>query len=209
MTRKLSIVLAFAASFFQASAQVDKNATAPRTLPELAVEAKPIKELNWGGSAPIDGSQVENRGIGSISDLSGIAPNFYVNANGMQSYGDVITMRGIGNTQLFGDPAVILYIDGVPAGSTATYSSALFDLESVEVLPGFQGHRFGKNAPGGVINVKTRRPGDTHRSKLFASYGSFNTQNYRILADGPMSNSSSYYFGLSLEILCLNNRLQT
>jgi iron complex outermembrane receptor protein len=197
MARKLSIVLAFAASFFQASAQVDKNATAPRTLPELAVEAKPIKELNWGGSAPIDGSQVENRGIGSISDLSGIAPNFYVNSNGMQSYGDVITMRGIGNTQLFGDPAVILYIDGVPAGSASTYSSALFDLESVEVLPGFQGHRFGKNAPGGVINVKTRRPGDTHRSKLFASYGSFNTQNYRILADGPMSNSSSYYFGLN------------
>jgi iron complex outermembrane receptor protein len=197
MTRILSIVLAFAASFFQASAQVDKNATAPRTLPELAVEAKPIKELNWGGSAPIDGSQVENRGISSISDLSGIAPNFYVNSNGIQSYGDVITMRGIGNTQLFGDPAVVLYVDGVPAGSAATYSSALFDVESVQVLRGFQGHRFGKNAPGGVINVKTRRPGDTHRSKLFASYGSFNTQNYRVLADGPMSNSSSYYFGLN------------
>jgi iron complex outermembrane receptor protein len=197
MTRKLSIVLAFAASLFQASAQADKNATAPPTLPELAVEAKPIKELNWGGSAPIDGSQVENRGISSISDLSGIAPNFYVNSNGIQSYGDVITMRGIGNTQLFGDPAVVLYVDGVPAGSAATYSSALFDVESVQVLRGFQGHRFGKNAPGGVINVKTRRPGDTHRSKLFASYGSFDTQNYRILADGPMSNSSSYYFGLN------------
>ena len=197
MTRKLSIVLALAASLFQASAQVDKNATAPPTLPELAVEAKPVKELNWGGSAPIDGSQVENRGIGSISDLSGIAPNFYVNSNGIQSFGDVITMRGIGNTQLFGDPAVILYVDGVSAGSAATYSSTLFDIENVEVLRGFQGHRFGKNAPAGVINVKTRRPGDTHRTKLFASYGSFDTQNYRILADGPMSNSSSYYFGLN------------
>ena len=197
MTRNINIVLAFAASCFHASAQADKNASAPPTLPELAVEAKPIKELNWGGSAPIDGSQVENRGISSISDLSGIAPNFYVNSNGIQSYGDVITMRGIGNTQLFGDPAVILYVDGVPAGSTATYSSALFDVESVEVLRGSQGHRFGKNAPGGVINVKTRRLENTHRSKLFASYGSFDTQNYRILADGPMSNSSSYYFGLN------------
>jgi iron complex outermembrane recepter protein len=197
MTRNLNIVLAFAASSFHASAQADKNASTPPTLPELAVEAKPIEELNWGGSAPIDGSQVENRGIGSISDLSGIAPNFYVNSNGIQSYGDVITMRGIGNSQLFGDPAVILYVDGVPAGSAATYSSTLFDVESVEVLRGSQGHRFGKNSPGGVINVKTRRPGDTHRSKLFASYGSFDTQNYRVLADGPMSNSSSYYFGLN------------
>ena len=83
MTSKLSITLAFAASFFQASAQVDKNASAPPTLPELAVEAKPVKELNWGGTAPIDGSQVENRGISSISDLSGIAPNFYINSNGI------------------------------------------------------------------------------------------------------------------------------
>ena len=194
---KALAILTLAACSVQLAAQADKNATAPPTLPELAVEAKPIKELNWGGSAPIDGSQVENRGIGSISDLSGIAPNLYVNSNGIQSYGDVITMRGIGNTQLFGDPAVVLYIDGVPAGSTTTYSSALFDVESVEVLPGFQGHRFGKNASGGIINVNTRRPGDTHRSKLFASYGSFDTQNYRILADGPMSNSSSYYFGLN------------
>ena len=194
---KTLAVLTLAASSTQLAAQADKNATAPPTLPELAVEAKPIKELNWGGSAPIDGSQVENRGISSISDLSGIAPNFYVNSNGIQSFGDVITMRGIGNTQLFGDPAVILYVDGVPAGSAATYSSALFDVESVEVLRGFQGHRFGKNAPGGVINVKTRRPGDTHRSKLFASYGTFDTQNYRILADGPTGDNSSYYFGIN------------
>ncbi|MBU61016.1 MAG: hypothetical protein CMI26_00785 [Opitutae bacterium] len=197
MTLKLSLIITLSASFFHASAQTDTNASAPPTLPELAVEAKPITELNWGGSAPIDGSQVENRGITSISDLSGIAPNFYVNSNGIQSYGDVITMRGIGNTQLFGDPAVVLYVDGIPAGSAATYSTTLFDVESVEVLRGFQGHRFGKNAPGGVVNVKTRRPGDTHRSKLFASYGSFDSQNYRVLADGPMSNSSSYYFGLN------------
>ena len=197
MFPKTLAVLTLAASSTQLAAQADKNATAPPTLPELAVEAKPIEKLNWGGSTPIDGSQIENRGIGSISDLSGIAPNFYVNSNGIQSYGDVITMRGIGNTQLFGDPAVILYIDGVPAGSATTYSSTLFDVESVEVLRGFQGHRFGKNAPAGVINVKTRRPGDTHRTKLFASYGTFDTQNYRILADGPIGDNSSYYFGIN------------
>ena len=197
MFPKTLAVLTLAASSTQLAAQADKNATAPPTLPELAVEAKPIKELNWGGSAPIDGSQVENRGISSISDLSGIAPNFYVNSNGIQSYGDVITMRGIGNSQLFGDPAVILYVDGVPAGSAATYSATLFDVESVQVLRGSQGHRFGKNSPGGVINVKTRRPGDTHRSKLFASYGTFDTQNYRILADGPTGKNSSYYFGIN------------
>ena len=181
----------------QANAQADNDSNDPQTLPKMEVESKPYEELKLWGSLPLDGNEVEKRGIRSVNDLSGIAPNFYVNSYGIQSYGDVISLRGIGNAQLFGDPAVTLYVDGVPAGSTATYSSALFDLESVQVLRGSQGHRFGKNSPGGVINVKTRRPANTHRSKLFASYGSFDTQNYRILADGPMSNSSSYYFGLN------------
>ena len=181
----------------QANAQADNDSNDPQTLPKMEVESKPYEELKLWGSLPLDGNEVEKRGIRSVNDLSGVAPNFYVNSFGIQSYGDVISLRGIGNSQLFGDPAVTLYVDGVPAGSTATYSSALFDLESVQVLRGSQGHRFGKNSPGGVINVKTRRPGDTHRTKLFASYGTFDTQNYRILADGPTGDNSSYYFGIN------------
>jgi iron complex outermembrane recepter protein len=174
----------------------DTNASR-QTLEEISVQDIPESLLKFSPSAQISGGNVETQNLGAISDLSGLTPNFFINSNGIQSYGDIISARGIGNTQLFGDPAVILYIDGVPAGNTATYSSALFDLESVEILKGSQGHRFGKNSPGGVINVKTRRPGEAHRSKLFASYGTFDTQNYRILADGPMSESASYYFGLN------------
>ena len=61
--------------------------------------------------------------------------------------------------------------------ASATYSNTLFEVESVEVLQGYHGHQFGKNSPGGVINVSSRKAEDTHRSKLYASYGSFNTQN--------------------------------
>ncbi len=170
---------------------------AKATLPELAVQGSSMSNVDLFGKSILEGDQVELRQMKSISDLSGSSPNFYVNSNGQQSYGDVITLRGIGNTQLFGDPAVNLYIDGIPAGSTSTYSSTLFDVESVEILSGFQGHHFGKNSPGGVINVKTRRPDENHRSKLYASYGTFNTPNYRVLADGPTGENSSYYFGLN------------
>ena len=76
-------------------------------------------------------------------------------------------------------------------------SSDLFDVDSVELLSGFQGHRFGKNSHGGVINIKTRRPNESHRSKLYASYATFNTQNYRVLADGPTGENSYYYFGMN------------
>lgn len=176
----------------------DSNFNAARpTLDELSVKGTTSSGIDLTRSSSLSGQIIESRKIKSISDLSGFAPNFYVNSSGQQSFGDVITLRGIGNTQLFGDPAVSLYVDGVPAGSTSTYSSDLFDVESVEILSGYQGHRFGKNSPGGVISIKTRRPDENHRSKLYASYGTFNTQNYRVLADGPTGDNSSYYFGIN------------
>ena len=181
-------------------AQESNSNDAKATLPELAVQGSSMGEIDLSRASILSGDTIESSKIASISDLSASSPNFYVNSNGQQSYGDVITLRGIGNTQLFGDPAVNLYVDGIPAGSTSTYSSTLFEVESVEILSGSQGHRFGKNSPGGVINIKTRRPDENHRSKLYASYGSFNTQNYRVLADGPTGENSSYYFGINRSI---------
>ena len=178
-------------------AQDSNTNDAKATLPELAVQGSSMGKLDLSRATVLSGDTIESSKISSISDLSGSSPNFYVNSNGQQSYGDVITIRGIGNTQLFGDPGVGLYIDGIAQGSIATYSTALFDLESIEVLKGYQGHRFGNNTPGGVINIKSRKASDTHRSKLIASYATFNTQNYRILADGPTGDNSSYYFGLN------------
>ena len=192
---KYTLTLILLAGTLQAQESDSNDAKA--TLPELAVQGSSMGEIDLSRASILSGDTIESRKIKSISDLSGSAPNFYVNSSGQQSFGDVITLRGIGNTQLFGDPAVSLYVDGVPAGSTSTYSSDLFDVDSVELLSGFQGHRFGKNSHGGVINIKTRRPSENHRSKLYASYGTFNTQNYRVLADGPTGENSSYYFGMN------------
>jgi outer membrane receptor protein involved in Fe transport len=177
--------------------QADKNNADAPVLDEIGVQGSQLGELDLSRVTILGGKTIESNKVSSVSDLSGLAPSLYINSNGIQSYGDVITLRGIGNTQLFGDPGVGLYIDGVAQGSTATYSSSLFDLESIEVLKGYQGHRFGKNTTGGVINIKSRKASDTHRSKFSASYASFNSQNYRILADGPTGDSSSYYFGLN------------
>ena len=177
-----------------ASALFGKN---PETLEGMQIDGLKYNELDLSRATMLSGSDVESLGVSSISSLSALSPNLYINSYGIQSYGDVITLRGVGNSQLFGDPAVGLYVDGVPQSSTATYSNALFDVESIEVLKGYHGHQFSKNSPGGVINVSSRKAGYTHRSKLYASYGSFNTQGYRVLADGPTGEHSSYYFGLN------------
>jgi iron complex outermembrane receptor protein len=169
----------------------------PETLEGIRVDGLKYKELDLSRATLLSGSDIESRRVSSISSLSTLSPNLYINSYGIQSYGDVITLRGVGNSQLFGDPAIGLYVDGIPQGSTASYSNTLFEVESVEVLQGYHGHQYGKNSPGGVINVSSRKAEDTHRSKLYASYGSFNTQGYRVLADGPTGEHSSYYFGLN------------
>ena len=192
-----SIIALFMLASAVSSALFGKN---PETLNEMEVRgSNNFEDLDLSRSSVLSGNHMENYKVDAISDLSGLAPNLYINSYGIKSYGDVITLRGIGNAQLFGDPAVGLYIDGIPQGSTATYSSALFDLESVEVLKGYNGHRFGKNTPGGIIDIKSRKAGDVHRSQMSASYATFDTQNFRILADGPTGKNSSYYFGLNRE----------
>ena len=100
----------------------DSNAGRP-TLDEIGVQGSQLGELDLSRATILGGGTVESNKVSTISDLSGFpAPSLYINSNGIQSYGDVITLRGIGNTQLFGDPGVGLYIDGVAQGSTATYS---------------------------------------------------------------------------------------
>ena len=105
-------------------------------------------------------------------------------------------MRGIGNTQFFGSPGVQLYVDGVPQGNVFSYGSDLYDLEAVEVLKGPQGSRFGKLAPGGAINLITKKPGGTQTSEVSASYATFKTQKYNISSSGPMDEQFSYSLGI-------------
>ena len=101
------------------------SAQTPERLNELKVSGTSLTDVDLSRASILAESNLEPQITQSVSDLSGLSPNFYINSNGIQSYGDVISLRGIGNTQLFGDPAVGLYVDGVPYGSTATFSSAL------------------------------------------------------------------------------------
>ncbi|MGA0904091.1 MAG: hypothetical protein ACO3RY_08320, partial [Opitutales bacterium] len=84
-----------------ASALFGKN---PETLEGMQVDGLEYKELDLPRATALSGPVIESRQISSISSLSALSPNLYINSYGIQSYGDVITLRGVGNSQLFGDP---------------------------------------------------------------------------------------------------------
>ena len=184
----------------------DANASR-QTLPEIAVQGTQLDELDLSRATVLGSDQLESRKVNTLGDLSGLTPNLYLNENGIKSFGDVLTIRGIGNTQFFGSPGVQMYVDGVPQGSVFSYGSNLYDLEAVEVSKGPQLSRFGKLAPGGAINLITRKPGDEQVNRVSASYATFNTQKYDLASSGPMDGDLSYSLAVqrSLSDGFLNN----
>ena len=102
-------------------------------------------------------------------------------------------MRGIANTQLFGPAGVQLYVDGIPQADISSYSSTLYDIESIEILRGPQGHKFGKSVTGGAINIKTKAPSDQQINRITASYGTFDTQKYNLNSSGPLDGDGFSY----------------
>jgi len=132
----LSLFL-FASAFGQGT---DTNAK-PETLDEISVQGTSIPKLDLSRSSILTKDQIKDRQIDNLVDLSSLTPNLHINANGIQSYGDIISIRGIANTQLFGAPGVQLYVDGVPQADVSSFSSTMYDVESVEILRGPQGYQ--------------------------------------------------------------------
>jgi len=182
-------LLPFASTFGQPQ---QSNADAP-VLDEISVEGASIPKLDLSRSSILTQAQVEDRQINNLVDLSGLSPNLHINNNSIQSYGDIITMRGIANTQLFGPAGVQLYVDGIPQADISSYSSTLYDVDSIEVLRGPQGYQYGKSVTGGSINIKTKAPSDEQVNRISASYGTFDTQKYNLNSSGPLDENGFSY----------------
>ncbi len=168
------------------------------TLNEISVTGSSIPELDLSRSSILTRNQVEDRQIDNLVDLSGLSPNLHINNNSIQSYGDIITIRGIANTQLFGPAGVQLYIDGIPQADISTYASTLYDVESIEVLRGPQGHKSGKSVTGGAINIKTQSPSEHQTNSFSASYGTFDTQKYNLKSSGPL-DAEGFSYSVALQ----------
>ena len=176
--------------------QADKTNADTPILDEIGIKGNQLGELDLSRATILNQDTLESRQVNSLEDLNGLSPNLHLSGNGIKSFGDVLTMRGIGNTQFFGSPGVQMYIDGVPQGNVFSYGSNLYGLEAIEVLKGPQGSRFGKLAPGGAINLVTKKPGEKQTSNVSASYATFNTQKYNISSSGPMDEQFSYSLGI-------------
>lgn len=103
--------------------------------------------------------QLQNNLASDLTKIAELAPQVVI---GRQTIGTgaVIGIRGISSTSADPglDQSVAVAIDGVVLGRGRVISTAMFDLEQVEVLEGPQALFFGKNSPAGVVSTRSAGP---------------------------------------------------
>lgn len=149
------------------------------------------REVSNVATTSLNMRQMEQQGIGSIKEISLIAPNFY-----QPDYGSSITssiyVRGFGSR--IDQPVLGVTIDDIPMMNKNVYDFDFYDIRRVELLRGPQGTLYGRNTSGGVMNIQTLSPFEWQGFRGMAEYSTLTS--YRA--------SAAYYaqptakFGVSI-----------
>jgi iron complex outermembrane recepter protein len=137
----------------------------------------------------LSAQKVEAYRLWNISDLTSISANLYSSNPGDNR--NVTSIRGIVNTSY--DQAVATYIDGVNQFNLDTYIPQLFDVERIEILKGPQGTLYGRNAMGGVINIITKKPGNTTNGFAQVNFGNYSSQRYTAGVRVPVIKNKLFF----------------
>ena len=128
------------------------------------------------GESNVSRERLLNLQVKSPNDLSGLSPDLVTLGSGERGFGSITSMRGLANSPIFTDPAVVYYIDGVPSGSPLMNTFDWHEVASLNVWKGPQEIRFGRNAPAGVIEIESDAPKPYFSSTATVDYGSYNSR---------------------------------
>ncbi len=183
--------LCFAA---QALAEDAPAATKAYTLDEVFVTAQKREENLQDvpeSVTALSAIEIEDADIETTTDLSQHVPNFYFNDFGSRRHG-LMFMRGIKSLPGI-EPATGYYVDGVGFSKSYMYNFPLFDVEQIEVLRGPQGTLYGRNTMGGVINVRTKQPGNEPAASISTSLGNYSKTEVKGSVSGAFIKDKLYY----------------
>lgn len=124
-----------------------------------------------------DRQQLDDAQVATTQDLQRVLPGVQISESASFLF-PIISVRGVSSAQDFYNPALTVYVDGVPQLPIFAIR-ALQDVERVELLKGPQGTLYGKSAQGGVLNVVTQQPGNethVHLGTGFSSRGGYRVE---------------------------------
>lgn len=138
----------------------------------------------------VSAPELSDAGVTASDKLPRVLPGLNIENSGNMLF-STISLRGVSSAQDFYNPAVTLYVDGVPQLSTNTIQ-ALTDVQSVELLRGPQGTLYGKSAQGGIINIVTQQPDSTPRGYIEGGVSSRDSYRTKFNLSGPIQDGLLY-----------------
>ena len=128
-------------------------------LDEIVVVSQP-KEVTTLRRQPLSstvlsGRDISTLGTHSLSDIAAYVPSFAMPAYGSRLTSSVY-VRGIGSR--VNNPAVGIYIDGIPLVSKNSYNFHTYQIDRIDVLRGPQGTLYGMNTEGGLVRLYSKSP---------------------------------------------------
>lgn len=136
-------------------------------------------------------------GIRDITDVALYVPSFQ-----MPAYGSRLTssmyIRGIGSR--VNNPAVGVYLDGMPLLSKSAYNVHTYQLDRIDVLRGPQGTLYGMNTEGGLVRLYSKNPMTSKGTDIKLGIGSrlyrnFEFANYSKLSYNTAMSVAGFYSG--------------
>ncbi|GGK08640.1 TonB-dependent siderophore receptor [Pseudomonas matsuisoli] len=126
----------------------------------------------------------------TLTEVLGYVPGIFAPpfAAGDGAAGDLFFIRGFNAT----DYGYGLLRDGLRVqGNRYDTTSEPYGLERVEVFRGPTSILYGENAPGGVVNLVSKRPTADARGQLQLSYGTHERRQLGVDVSGPLNESGS------------------
>ena len=187
-TYALSVCVLVTGFGFEAQAQSDEM----HTLEEIVVHAR--KRTESLQTVPvvanvITAEQIERYKIKNLEAVAANTPGLVIGEAAIPG-GGFLAIRGVSTASIanLADQSISTVIDNLNMSKQTFTRSGNFDVEQIEVLKGPQALFFGKNSPGGLINIRSKDP--TEETEIFVGAG-YESEGEEYYVEGAISGALS------------------
>lgn len=142
---------------------------------------------------------IDEAAVQHFEELVNIVPNMNWSGDGHRAR--YFQIRGVGELEQYQgapNPSIGFLIDDIDFSGIGTIAT-LFDIESVEVLRGPQGSRYGANALGGLIYMRSIAPSVERNGRLFLTVGDDDARSIGVAVGGALNDTETTTFRISAQ----------
>jgi vitamin B12 transporter len=193
----LALVLAPLTGGAALAAEVAAERPPPETVVVSALRLEQPASEAGVSVGVITSTDIERRSLGALTDALATLPGVTIAQSG--AFGGVASVRirgaAAGQTVVLVD-GVNVNDAGAPGGGFDASLFDLFDIERIEVLRGPQSTLWGSDAIGGVVSIRTTRPGEGPGLRAFAEAGSYDSLRGGAVLSGRRGAASARLSGV-------------